>query len=220
MVFEADVPVRARRPAAVGFILFGVGIFVNLPAALIRAFAPIDYLYSESWEIVRNASLIASFAALIASIVFMLVGGRIAWTAKKKREDASAQLRQDLITAGEPPPESFPADPRPDTRKYVVATVVLLFSVVLTPNLIVLLCFGVAHLPLISNVMEPLLWTLLALGAIVTLGSIVALPLVNRARQDENAMWEMEQRQAREAYEARAGGQTDTLPEGGPTLPE
>ena len=216
MAFEADAPPRARRPVVIALVLFGAAFIALMPMSLIQAFAPIDYVRSAAWEVLRLIFTIGLFAAMIASFVFMYVGARILRAAKKEQEDEAARIRQSLIDAGQPPAESYPSDSRPDTRKYTVATTVFLFATILTPNVTLLLMMGASRLPLTDAVKEPILWALIGLGAVVTVGSFIALFLVGRARNNENAMWEIEQREAREKHAAR---QTDTLPEAGPTLP-
>ena len=216
MAFEADAPPRARRPVVIALVLFGAAFIALMPMSLIQAFAPIDYVRSAAWEVLRLIFTIGLFATMIASFVFMYVGARILRAAKKEQEDEAARIRQSLIDAGQPPAESYPSDSRPDTRKYTVATTVFLFATILTPNVTLLLMMGVSRLPLTDAVKELILWALIGLGAVVTVGSFIALFLVGRARNNENAMWEIEQREAREKHAAR---QTDTLPEAGPTLP-
>ena len=216
MAFEAGAPPRARRPVVIALVLFGAAFIALMPMSLIQAFAPIDYVRSAAWEVLRLIFTIGLFAAMIASFVFMYVGARILRAAKKEQEDEAARIRQSLIDAGQPPAESYPSDSRPDTRKYTVATTVFLFATILTPNVTLLLMMGASRLPLTDAVKEPILWALIGLGAVVTVGSFIALFLVGRARNNENAMWEIEQREAREKHAAR---QTDTLPEAGPTLP-
>ena len=216
MAFEVDAPPRARRPVVIALVLFGAAFIALMPMSLIQAFAPIDYVRSAAWEVLRLIFTIGLFAAMIASCVFMTVGARTLRAAQKEQEDEAARIREDLIAAGQPPVESYPSDSRPDTRKYTVATTVFLFATILTPNVTLLLMMGAWRLPLTDAVKEPILWALIGLGAVVTVGSFIALFLLGRARNDENAVWEIEQRQAREDHAAR---QTDTLPEAGPTLP-
>jgi len=116
---------------------------------------------------------------------------------------------------------SFPQDsPPPPLRKYAIARTVLLIAATSVGS------FGAIFAPSIFDALSirsdddgaRAIAVIVALVTVVVLATAYAL--VFRAEKDIELRWMIAQNEAQEEREARAGGQTDTLPEGGPTLPE
>lgn len=199
MAFDPGSPDRARRSAIVGFWMFAAGFVLGGIGGFILRVPAVVETGLESWTSFRDVVLYIPLAIMAAGLVPLGISAHAMAKHKRANEETAAALRSELTAAGEPPVESFPADPRPDNRKYRNGQVVLLFAILLTPDVALLVLFGISRLPGVDASIDPLLWTVLVLAAVTTVGSVVALPLMHRARQNADARWEIAQREAREA---------------------
>jgi len=199
MAFDPGAPPRARRSAIVGFVLFGAGLILVPVSGLLLRVPLLASLGAEDFEVARNVSVAISLAPVIASIVAFLISAQSLAVENRASELKEAALRSQQIEVGAPPPESFPQDPRPDTTKYTYAQIALFLGIFATPSAALLALLGTVKLIGANDAVQPLLWAVLVIGALITAGSIVALPFVYRAKANANARWEIAQREAREA---------------------
>jgi len=174
-----------------------------LPSLLIELLVP-DWRSSPGWRVAILSGPVLSFTGFAAGVVVIAIAKRLR---RKWESGANGEVQSD----------PSPLDARPDSRKYVIAHLLLSIVLVVAPAVTVGMLYLLVRKLGVGEDHEYILWITLIVGGVITLGSVVAQPFVHRAKQNANARWAIARRETRKQIAAQ---QTDTLPEGGPTLPE
>lgn len=145
------------------------------------------------------AIVIPVLVAILTSMLAVVAATFAQYRLTADSAHAVADERRSLEEAGQPLPETYPYDTRPDTLKYdlIVAIAELVRNLAL-PAATITAAFFLPIAP--DDKIRQVFLAVAAVGAVVlAVGAIVASAVAQRAKANANARWEIAQREAREA---------------------